>query len=226
MHQRVWGPWNYVAFWLADSINVNTWMIGMIAVVLLADFSLFQYTSRTILVGMLALRLGWIHNYRVLRRSIWSNGRCLSYFFPGHQSWLLRHLGILMANLQSRRHGMYLVWRTSLDRRPMRLYHASCNCSQHRQHSKWYGRFRNGHQVLYVFLPVLVILPPGDLVPCLQNSTSLHCQIIHRPCRGHIVHGLGHCESRRSGSDHSSRIDYQWKCQRMGCCWRDYGLRF
>jgi len=28
LYQRVWGPWNYVAFWLADSININTWMIG------------------------------------------------------------------------------------------------------------------------------------------------------------------------------------------------------
>ncbi|CAF5024759.1 unnamed protein product, partial [Rotaria sp. Silwood1] len=25
--RRLWGPWNYVAFWLADSININTWMI-------------------------------------------------------------------------------------------------------------------------------------------------------------------------------------------------------
>ncbi|CAF0929086.1 unnamed protein product [Adineta steineri] len=25
--RRLWGPWNFVAFWLADSINVNTWMI-------------------------------------------------------------------------------------------------------------------------------------------------------------------------------------------------------
>lgn len=30
--QRVWGPWNYVAFWLADSVNVNTWMIAGTAV--------------------------------------------------------------------------------------------------------------------------------------------------------------------------------------------------
>lgn len=28
VHQRLWGPWNFVAFWLADSININTWMIG------------------------------------------------------------------------------------------------------------------------------------------------------------------------------------------------------
>ncbi|CAF3854929.1 unnamed protein product [Rotaria sordida] len=25
--RRLWGPWNFVAFWLADSININTWMI-------------------------------------------------------------------------------------------------------------------------------------------------------------------------------------------------------
>ncbi|CAF1184465.1 unnamed protein product [Rotaria sordida] len=25
--RRLWGPGNFVAFWLADSININTWMI-------------------------------------------------------------------------------------------------------------------------------------------------------------------------------------------------------
>ncbi|CAF3610843.1 unnamed protein product [Rotaria sp. Silwood1] len=25
--RRLWGPWNFVAFWLADSINIGTWMI-------------------------------------------------------------------------------------------------------------------------------------------------------------------------------------------------------
>ncbi|CAF0962692.1 unnamed protein product [Didymodactylos carnosus] len=25
--RRLWGPWNYVTFWLSDSININTWMI-------------------------------------------------------------------------------------------------------------------------------------------------------------------------------------------------------
>jgi NCS1 family nucleobase:cation symporter-1 len=25
--RRLWGPWNFIAFWLADSININTWMI-------------------------------------------------------------------------------------------------------------------------------------------------------------------------------------------------------
>jgi NCS1 family nucleobase:cation symporter-1 len=25
--RRLWGPWNFVAFWLADSININTWII-------------------------------------------------------------------------------------------------------------------------------------------------------------------------------------------------------
>ncbi|EEB09504.1 uracil permease [Schizosaccharomyces japonicus yFS275] len=26
--QRKWGPWNYVAFWMADAVNINTWMIA------------------------------------------------------------------------------------------------------------------------------------------------------------------------------------------------------
>ncbi|CAF1517217.1 unnamed protein product, partial [Rotaria sordida] len=25
--RRLWGPWNFVAFWLADSINIGTWMM-------------------------------------------------------------------------------------------------------------------------------------------------------------------------------------------------------
>jgi nucleobase:cation symporter-1, NCS1 family len=28
--QRIWGPWNFVAFWLADSVNISTWMIGFL----------------------------------------------------------------------------------------------------------------------------------------------------------------------------------------------------
>ncbi|KAI2620854.1 permease for cytosine/purines, uracil, thiamine, allantoin-domain-containing protein [Xylaria nigripes] len=26
--RRQWGPWNYVGFWIADSFNINTWMIS------------------------------------------------------------------------------------------------------------------------------------------------------------------------------------------------------
>ena len=26
--RRQWGPWNYVGFWIADSFNLNTWMIA------------------------------------------------------------------------------------------------------------------------------------------------------------------------------------------------------
>jgi nucleobase:cation symporter-1, NCS1 family len=26
--RRVWGPWNFVGFWVADCFNINTWMIG------------------------------------------------------------------------------------------------------------------------------------------------------------------------------------------------------
>ncbi|KAH9231123.1 hypothetical protein K456DRAFT_434729 [Colletotrichum gloeosporioides 23] len=31
--RRQWGPWNFVAFWVADSFNVNTWMISSSMVV-------------------------------------------------------------------------------------------------------------------------------------------------------------------------------------------------
>lgn len=26
--RRQWGPWNFVGFWIADSFNINTWMIS------------------------------------------------------------------------------------------------------------------------------------------------------------------------------------------------------
>lgn len=26
--RRQWGPWNFVGFWIADSFNLNTWMIA------------------------------------------------------------------------------------------------------------------------------------------------------------------------------------------------------
>jgi NCS1 family nucleobase:cation symporter-1 len=26
--RRQWGPWNFVGFWIADSYNINTWMIS------------------------------------------------------------------------------------------------------------------------------------------------------------------------------------------------------
>ncbi|OAX82347.1 hypothetical protein ACJ72_03306 [Emergomyces africanus] len=31
-HRR-WGPWNYVGFWIADSFNINTWMISSAMIV-------------------------------------------------------------------------------------------------------------------------------------------------------------------------------------------------
>lgn len=31
--RRQWGPWNFVGFWIADSFNINTWMIASSAVV-------------------------------------------------------------------------------------------------------------------------------------------------------------------------------------------------
>lgn len=31
--RRVWGPWNFVGFWVADCFNINTWMIGSSMVV-------------------------------------------------------------------------------------------------------------------------------------------------------------------------------------------------
>jgi NCS1 family nucleobase:cation symporter-1 len=32
LERRQWGPWNFVGFWIADSFNINTWMISAAAV--------------------------------------------------------------------------------------------------------------------------------------------------------------------------------------------------
>ncbi|KAI1348249.1 permease for cytosine/purines, uracil, thiamine, allantoin-domain-containing protein [Xylaria sp. FL0043] len=31
--RRQWGPWNFVGFWIADSFNINTWMISSTSIV-------------------------------------------------------------------------------------------------------------------------------------------------------------------------------------------------
>ncbi|KAI8633461.1 permease for cytosine/purines, uracil, thiamine, allantoin-domain-containing protein [Xylariaceae sp. FL1651] len=31
--RRQWGPWNFVGFWIADSFNINTWMISSASIV-------------------------------------------------------------------------------------------------------------------------------------------------------------------------------------------------
>ncbi|KAG8669022.1 uracil permease [Fusarium poae] len=31
--RRLWGPWNFVGFWIADSFNINTWMISSAMIV-------------------------------------------------------------------------------------------------------------------------------------------------------------------------------------------------
>lgn len=31
--RRQWGPWNFVGFWIADSFNINTWMISSAMIV-------------------------------------------------------------------------------------------------------------------------------------------------------------------------------------------------
>lgn len=30
--KRLWGPWNFISFWLADAVNINTWMISATAI--------------------------------------------------------------------------------------------------------------------------------------------------------------------------------------------------
>ncbi|KAI1436352.1 permease for cytosine/purines, uracil, thiamine, allantoin-domain-containing protein [Xylaria sp. CBS 124048] len=32
--RRQWGPWNYVGFWIADSFNINTWMVSSTSILM------------------------------------------------------------------------------------------------------------------------------------------------------------------------------------------------
>ena len=63
--------------------------------------------------------LAWLYNRRLLRCHHRKNRGYLPHFFPRRLSSILRHLGCAVASLQSRSNGLYLVWRTSVDRRRM-----------------------------------------------------------------------------------------------------------
>ena len=129
-YQRLWGPWNFVAFWLADSININTWMIGEIYILEpKPDLSILEYSCRTFLVGMLALCMGWLFHHFLLRCRLRSDGRRIPHFVPCHQSCIFRHLGIAMASLQSGCDGLHLVRSPILDWRGMRVSDASLHCA-------------------------------------------------------------------------------------------------
>ena len=69
------------------------------------------------------LCLAWLCYRGLLRgyyRTDWSD---IPHFFPRCVPFQLRNLGCSLARLQPSCYGMYLVWRTSLDRRRVRQTH-------------------------------------------------------------------------------------------------------
>jgi len=178
------------------------------------------------MVGDMALRLGWLFDYRLFHRSLRSYGRRLSYLIPCHQSCIFRYLGVSVARIQSRCHGLYLVWRTILDRRGMRLYYAPCHLSQHRQLAQWYSRIRNRYEIVSLFLPVLVFLVTGHLVPRLSDPTLVHGEILYRARCWGFIHGVGYCQSGRSWSDCSPTLHCSWERQSLGSDRCHHGLHF
>jgi NCS1 family nucleobase:cation symporter-1 len=102
--RRLWGPWNFVAFWLADSININTWMI--ISSMVLGGLAWWEawlcvwigYIFTAIFI-CLSGRIGAIYHisFPIVSRSsfglfgsLWPifNRGCMACVWYGVQAWL------------------------------------------------------------------------------------------------------------------------------------------
>ncbi|CRK16063.1 hypothetical protein BN1723_002240 [Verticillium longisporum] len=102
--RRVWGTWNFVAFWVADSFNINSWMIGSSMVV--SGLSWWQawacvwlgYLVAGIFVVLIG-RIGAVYHigFPVVARSsfgIWGalwiifNRTAMACVWYGVQSWI------------------------------------------------------------------------------------------------------------------------------------------
>lgn len=107
--RRLWGPWNFVGFWVADSFNINTWMISSSMIV--SGLSWWQawlcvwigYAIAAVFICATG-RIGATYHigFPVVSRSsfgIWGSlwpvfnraamGMCLSW------SWFIRYRGLL-----------------------------------------------------------------------------------------------------------------------------------
>ncbi|ODH25697.1 hypothetical protein ACO22_05155 [Paracoccidioides brasiliensis] len=102
--KRQWGPWNYVGFWIADSFNINTWMISSSMIV--AGLSWWQswiclWLGYFIAAGFLCLnaRIGAVYHISFpvgIRASfgIWGsmwpifNRAAIACIWYGVQAWI------------------------------------------------------------------------------------------------------------------------------------------
>jgi hypothetical protein len=131
--RRQWRSRNFVAFWIADSFNINTWMIASASI--LDGLSWWQAwicvwvrirdRSHSRKKAVLILIVGWIlHRWR-LHLLDWTHRCYLSHFLPRHQQSKLRYLGFPMACPESRCHGVCMVRCPELDWRHLCLPHDS-----------------------------------------------------------------------------------------------------
>ncbi|KAI9055818.1 hypothetical protein LZ554_000758 [Drepanopeziza brunnea f. sp. 'monogermtubi'] len=103
--RREWGPWNFVGFWVADSFNINTWMISS-SMISLGGLSWWQswicvWLGYSIAAGFVCLtgRIGATYHisFPVVARSsfgIWGalwpvfNRAAMSCIWYGVQAWI------------------------------------------------------------------------------------------------------------------------------------------
>lgn len=76
-----------------------------------------------IVVAIMVVRLDWLCYCRMLHLLDWPHWCNVPYRFPCCKQVFVRHLGKLVACLQSRCHGLCLVWCAVLDRWPMCVHH-------------------------------------------------------------------------------------------------------
>jgi len=127
--RRQWAWWNYIAFWIADSLNIVrmedshpgsqifmyaiVWVLTHSPTEHLDDF-VFDDCGWLVLVAIMDLRLDWISHRRRFCLLDRSHRCCLSHFLPSYSSSFIRNLGIILACHQSCGHGYNLVWCTGL----------------------------------------------------------------------------------------------------------------
>lgn len=102
-----------------------------------------------------------------------------------------------MARLQSSCNGMRLVLGTSLDRRNMCLLDDPLHLAQFPKSAQLYaGQLWHQHERLCLFLFILATVFASHLVPCSQDSASLHRQgLLCSDCWCCILH-LGYCPGK------------------------------
>ena len=121
---------------------------------------------------------------------------------------------------------MYLVWCSILDWWRVRVHHDPFDLAQLRRYPEWDSELGNHDCILRFLFHILAVIAACDMVPCVQNSSFIHCQIVYCPRRRRSLYGLGHRQGRRNWSHRSSRFDHFRQYKGVGGYCRYYGLHF